>query len=179
MAPAVWASAAGSSSFELTPFKHPQVHDFKEPTFHNETFWLKQLKHTDFPHGVLDNQICCVFGFSVLVFHWLFWLITQPITASGQSQALYDSSQTTDRGAHSAHLLFARTLSRRAHHPHRLYRLLLCRITMTLLYMFGNWEKDPGFFWGGWGQCTMNISHVTVWSESLYHPPYEKICCIF
>lgn len=31
----------------------------------------------------------------------------------------------------------------------------------------------------GWGQCTMNISHVTVWSRSLYHPPYEIICCTF
>lgn len=35
------------------------------------------------------------------------WLITRPIAASGQSQALYDSTQTTDRGAHSAILVFA------------------------------------------------------------------------
>lgn len=97
------------------------------------------------------------------------WLITQPIAASGQSQALYDSSQTTDRGAHSARLLFAHAPSRRVHHVCRLYRLLLCIVLKTFFQMFedvGKWILD----FKGWGQCTMNISHVTVWSKSLYHP---------
>lgn len=74
------------------------------------------------------------------------WLITQPIAASGQSQALYDSSQTTDRGAHSARLLFAHTPSSRAHHVCRLYRLLLCILIKTFFQMFWRcWEMDPGF----------------------------------
>lgn len=74
------------------------------------------------------------------------WLITQPIAASGQSQALYDSSQTTDRGVHSARLLFAHAPSSRVHHVCRLYRLLLCIVIKMFFQMFWRcWEMDPGF----------------------------------
>lgn len=38
-------------------------------------------------------------------------------------------------------------------------------------------EKRILYFLGGGvcDQCTMNISHVTVWSESLYHSPWENM----
>lgn len=48
-----------------------------------------QIK-AEFPQGVFDNQTCC-FWFQCCSVSLA--LITQPITASGQSQALYDSSQ--------------------------------------------------------------------------------------
>lgn len=98
---------------------------------HSLMYWtwnskLPQLKcgsgdqiKAEFPQAVFDNQSCC---FWFLCCSVSLALITQPITASGQSQALYDSSQTTDRGAH---LLFAHTMSSKAHHVCSLYRLLL------------------------------------------------------
>lgn len=137
----------------LTAFKQPQVHDLKQQTSSIE-MWvvatcLCQIK-TDWtsircsrkPNLLCFWFQCCSLSLAIQSF----WLITQPIAASGQSQALYDSSQTTDRGAHSACLLFAHAPSSRVHHVCRLYRLLLCIVIIMFFQMFWRrWEMDPGF----------------------------------
>jgi len=87
----------------------------------------------------------------------------QPITASGQSRARYDSFQT-ERGRGGA-----------SRSDRTMLNIPWCKVTKTLLKMMGN----GSWILKGRGQCTMNISHVTDWSKSLYHPPYEIICCIF
>lgn len=129
-------------------------------------YWLKtdwtSIKYSRQPNLLCFWFQCCSLSLAIQSS----WLITQPIAASGQSQALYDSSQTTDRGVHSARLLFAHAPSSRVHHVCRLYRLLLCIVIKTFFQDVGKWILD----FKGWGQCTMNISHVTVWSKSLYHP---------
>lgn len=72
--------------------------------FHN--YWLKtdwtSTRCSRQPNLLCSWFQCCSLSLAIQSS----WLITQPIAASGQSQALYDSSQTADRGAHSARLLF-------------------------------------------------------------------------
>lgn len=138
----------------------------------------KQIKP---PHTLLCFWFeCCSLSLAIQSS----WLITQPIAASGQSQALYDSPQTTDRGAHSARFLFAHTHTHSRSHIHtRAHTLWVvgsilsadcigyCRVSLWRSSL--RCSDDVGkriMDFKGWGQCTMNISHVTIWSESLYHP---------
>lgn len=138
----------------LTAFKQPHVHDLEQQNFHKRNLCggyplpnciRTERKQTELPLRCSRQPNLLCFWFqccSLSLAIQSSWLSTQPIAASGQSQALYDSSQTTDRGAHSARLLFAHAPSSRVHHLCRLYRLLLCIVIKTffrnVLKMLGN-----------------------------------------